>query len=251
MGCCVGRDPLTSHHLVWQEHTCVLHSIVGWGSTVGRWARVEGTPNDPNPNDPRAHMDSESLFKDGKLLPAITILGRALGTEAGDGHVLCLARACMCTPMPACMCVIVLVCTCVRSCVLVCVLTRPCARVCVHMCTQARAFLQQMFAQFLLGASPCESQGHAARTQMGRLRIPQRAMAPPLCPPGLPSPSMASSCYPRPHCRLPRPDPCRGAHPELHCSATQGAEPQLHQPDHPLKGAACLRAPHPTPPHSL
>ncbi|XP_075385503.1 mannose-1-phosphate guanylyltransferase regulatory subunit alpha isoform X2 [Tenrec ecaudatus] len=57
------------------EHTCVLHSIVGWGSTVGRWARVEGTPNDPNPNDPRAHMDSESLFKDGKLLPAITILG--------------------------------------------------------------------------------------------------------------------------------------------------------------------------------
>lgn len=48
---------------------------MGWGSTVGRWARVEGTPNDPNPNDPRARMDSESLFKDGKLLPAITILG--------------------------------------------------------------------------------------------------------------------------------------------------------------------------------
>uniref|UniRef100_A0A8C9JNC8 GDP-mannose pyrophosphorylase A n=1 Tax=Panthera tigris altaica TaxID=74533 RepID=A0A8C9JNC8_PANTA len=66
---------LTSHCRVWQEHTCVLHTIVGWGSTVGRWARVEGTPNDPNPNDPRAHMDSESLFKDGKLLPAITILG--------------------------------------------------------------------------------------------------------------------------------------------------------------------------------
>lgn len=67
----------TSHCCVWQEHTCVLHTIVGWGSTVGRWARVEGTPNDPNPNDPRAHMDSESLFKDGKLLPAITILGMA------------------------------------------------------------------------------------------------------------------------------------------------------------------------------
>lgn len=69
--------PLTSYCSIWQEHTCVLHSIVGWGSTVGRWARVEGTPNDPNPNDPRAHMDSESLFKDGKLLPAITILGMA------------------------------------------------------------------------------------------------------------------------------------------------------------------------------
>ena len=46
---------------------------------MGRWARVEGTPNDPNPNDPRAHMDSESLFRDGKLLPAITILGMLPG----------------------------------------------------------------------------------------------------------------------------------------------------------------------------
>lgn len=72
---------LAPHSLraVCQEHTCVLHSIVGWGSTVGRWARVEGTPNDPNPNDPRAHMDSESLFRDGKLLPAITILGMLPG----------------------------------------------------------------------------------------------------------------------------------------------------------------------------
>ncbi|XP_049744244.1 mannose-1-phosphate guanyltransferase alpha isoform X2 [Elephas maximus indicus] len=69
------RECIVLHGATLQEHTCVLHSIVGWGSTVGRWARVEGTPNDPNPNDPRAHMDSESLFKDGKLLPAITILG--------------------------------------------------------------------------------------------------------------------------------------------------------------------------------
>ncbi|KAB0399296.1 hypothetical protein E2I00_003114, partial [Balaenoptera physalus] len=69
------RESIVLHGATLQEHTCVLHSIVGWGSTVGRWARVEGTPSDPNPNDPRAHMDSESLFKDGKLLPAITILG--------------------------------------------------------------------------------------------------------------------------------------------------------------------------------
>ncbi|XP_060008003.1 mannose-1-phosphate guanyltransferase alpha isoform X5 [Lagenorhynchus albirostris] len=69
------RESIVLHGATLQEHTCVLHSIVGWGSTIGRWARVEGTPNDPNPNDPRAHMDSESLFKDGKLLPAITILG--------------------------------------------------------------------------------------------------------------------------------------------------------------------------------
>lgn len=69
------RESIVLHGATLQEHTCVLHSIVGWGSTIGRWARVEGTPNDPNPNDPRAHVDSESLFKDGKLLPAITILG--------------------------------------------------------------------------------------------------------------------------------------------------------------------------------
>lgn len=66
----------------------MLHSIVGWGSTVGRWARVEGTPNDPNPNDPRARMDSESLFKDGKLLPAITILGTAPGDIEGWENLL-------------------------------------------------------------------------------------------------------------------------------------------------------------------
>ncbi|XP_027729617.1 mannose-1-phosphate guanyltransferase alpha isoform X3 [Vombatus ursinus] len=69
------RESIVLHGATLQEHTCVLHSIVGWGSIVGRWARVEGTPNDPNPNDPWARMDSESLFRDGKLLPAITILG--------------------------------------------------------------------------------------------------------------------------------------------------------------------------------
>lgn len=70
---------------------------------MGRWARVEGTPNDPNPNDPRAHMDSESLFKDGKLLPAITILGMAsLGTRAGENLHRCwpcpvgMGHTCVC-----------------------------------------------------------------------------------------------------------------------------------------------------------
>ncbi|KAM9189065.1 mannose-1-phosphate guanylyltransferase regulatory subunit alpha isoform 2-T2 [Mergus octosetaceus] len=57
------------------DHTCVLNTIVGWDSTIGRWARVEGTPSDPNPNDPYAKIDSESLFRDGRLTPSITILG--------------------------------------------------------------------------------------------------------------------------------------------------------------------------------
>ncbi|KAL7991881.1 hypothetical protein Chor_016137 [Crotalus horridus] len=57
------------------DHTCVLNSIVGWDSTIGRWARVEGTPSDPNPNDPYAKINSETLFRDGRLTPSITILG--------------------------------------------------------------------------------------------------------------------------------------------------------------------------------
>lgn len=54
----------------------MLNSIVGWDSTVGKWARVEGTPSDPNPNDPYAKIDSETLFRDGGLTPSITILGK-------------------------------------------------------------------------------------------------------------------------------------------------------------------------------
>lgn len=62
----------------------MLNSIVGWDSTIGRWARVEGTPSDPNPNDPYAKIDSETLFRDGRLTPSITILGRC-----------CLAPGCL------------------------------------------------------------------------------------------------------------------------------------------------------------
>lgn len=54
----------------------MLNCIVGWDSTIGKWARVEGTPSDPNPNDPYAKIDSETLFRDGKLTPSITILGK-------------------------------------------------------------------------------------------------------------------------------------------------------------------------------
>nr|XP_025729712.1 mannose-1-phosphate guanyltransferase-like [Callorhinus ursinus] len=46
------HESIVLHGATLQEHTCVLHTIVGWGSTVGHWARVQGTPNDPNPNNP-------------------------------------------------------------------------------------------------------------------------------------------------------------------------------------------------------
>ncbi|XP_047001509.1 mannose-1-phosphate guanyltransferase alpha-A isoform X2 [Schistocerca americana] len=58
------------------DHSLVLHSIIGRGSRVGKWTRVEGTPCDPNPNKPFAKMDNPPLFNsDGRLNPSITILG--------------------------------------------------------------------------------------------------------------------------------------------------------------------------------
>uniref|UniRef100_A0A8D3A1U5 GDP-mannose pyrophosphorylase Aa n=1 Tax=Scophthalmus maximus TaxID=52904 RepID=A0A8D3A1U5_SCOMX len=69
------RESIILHGANLQDHCCVLNSIVGWDSTIGKWARVEGTPSDPNPNDPFAKIDSETLFRDGKLTPSITILG--------------------------------------------------------------------------------------------------------------------------------------------------------------------------------
>ncbi|XP_062861619.1 mannose-1-phosphate guanyltransferase alpha-A isoform X2 [Trichomycterus rosablanca] len=69
------RESIILHGATLQDHSCVLNSIIGWDSTIGRWARVEGTPSDPNPNDPYAKMDSETLFREGKLTPSITILG--------------------------------------------------------------------------------------------------------------------------------------------------------------------------------
>ncbi|XP_070570338.1 mannose-1-phosphate guanylyltransferase regulatory subunit alpha-A-like isoform X1 [Ptychodera flava] len=59
-----------------EDHSCILHSIVGWNSTVGMWSRVEGTPCDPNPNAQFSKIEGDTLFKnDGRLNPSITILG--------------------------------------------------------------------------------------------------------------------------------------------------------------------------------
>ena len=52
---------------------------------IGSWTRVEGTPNDPNPNKPFAKMENLPLFNDvGKLNPSITIVGKEF--------VICLAN---------------------------------------------------------------------------------------------------------------------------------------------------------------
>ncbi|XP_071871089.1 GDP-mannose pyrophosphorylase A [Bombus fervidus] len=66
-----------------QAHSIVLYSIVGKSSYVGEWARIEGTPCDPNPDKPFAKMENLPLFNtNGKLNPSITILGTSVRLAA-------------------------------------------------------------------------------------------------------------------------------------------------------------------------
>ncbi|XP_003383396.2 PREDICTED: mannose-1-phosphate guanyltransferase alpha-A-like [Amphimedon queenslandica] len=66
-----------------KEHSCILHSIVGWECELGAWSRVEGYPSDPNPNDPFGNVPKESLFnEDGRLNPSITILGQGVRIDS-------------------------------------------------------------------------------------------------------------------------------------------------------------------------
>lgn len=70
------RESIVLGNATIQDHTLILHSIIGWNSTVGAWARVEGTPCDPNPNKPFAKMENVPLFNhNGRLNPSITVLG--------------------------------------------------------------------------------------------------------------------------------------------------------------------------------
>ncbi|KAK0426253.1 hypothetical protein QR680_009608 [Steinernema hermaphroditum] len=70
------RESIILSDCILEEHSCVLHSVVGWRSVVGCWARVEGSPIAPNPNIPFAKLDNKPLFNtDGRLNPSLTILG--------------------------------------------------------------------------------------------------------------------------------------------------------------------------------
>lgn len=70
------RESIILEGAMLQDHSCILYSIVGWNSVIGAWTRVEGTPNDPNPNKPFAKLDIPSLFtNDGRLNPSITVIG--------------------------------------------------------------------------------------------------------------------------------------------------------------------------------
>ncbi|KAK3082846.1 hypothetical protein FSP39_006934 [Pinctada imbricata] len=70
------RESIVLEGATLQDHSCVLYSVIGWNATIGAWTRVEGTPNDPNPNKPFAKVEVKSTFtNDGKLNPSITVIG--------------------------------------------------------------------------------------------------------------------------------------------------------------------------------
>ena len=69
-----------------RHDACVLYSIIGWGSRVGAWARVEGTPTPV-----REH--STSIVKNGVKVQSITILGKECGV-ADEVRV----QNCVCLP---------------------------------------------------------------------------------------------------------------------------------------------------------
>ncbi|RDA89696.1 hypothetical protein CP533_5259 [Ophiocordyceps camponoti-saundersi (nom. inval.)] len=68
-----------------KHDACVLHSIIGWGSRVGAWARVEGTPTPVSSH-------STSIIKSGVKVQSITILGKdcAVGDEVHVQNCICL-----------------------------------------------------------------------------------------------------------------------------------------------------------------
>lgn len=59
------------------DHSLIKHAVLGMNTRVGHWTRIEGTPNDPNPNKAFAKMDNLPLFsQEGKLNPSVTVIGK-------------------------------------------------------------------------------------------------------------------------------------------------------------------------------
>jgi mannose-1-phosphate guanylyltransferase len=58
------------------NHTLIIHSIIGRNSKIGKWARIEGTSADPDANKPFTKIKNFPLFnQNGKLNASTTIIG--------------------------------------------------------------------------------------------------------------------------------------------------------------------------------
>jgi mannose-1-phosphate guanylyltransferase len=68
-----------------RHDACVLYSIIGWGSRVGAWARVEGSPTPVTSH-------TTSIVKNGIKVQSITILGKecGVGDEVRVQNCVCL-----------------------------------------------------------------------------------------------------------------------------------------------------------------
>lgn len=78
------KESIILQNAVISAHSLVLCSIVGWNCSIGTWARVEGTPGEPDPNQKFAKVQNPPLFNpDGKLNPSISVLGSNVKISGG------------------------------------------------------------------------------------------------------------------------------------------------------------------------
>jgi mannose-1-phosphate guanylyltransferase len=80
------KESIVLEDVVIKHDACVLYSIIGWGSRVGAWARVEGSPTPVGSH-------TTSIIKNGLKVQSITILGK----ECGVGDEI-RVQNCICLP---------------------------------------------------------------------------------------------------------------------------------------------------------
>ncbi|CAH1758430.1 18812_t:CDS:10 [Entrophospora sp. SA101] len=61
-----------------KDNSCILNSIIGWGSKIGTWARVEGT---------QQANDQISIIQDGIVVQSITILAKEVIVQDEVWHI--------------------------------------------------------------------------------------------------------------------------------------------------------------------
>lgn len=69
------RESIILDDCVIEDHSLIIHTIIGKNSKVGKWARIEGTAVDPDPNKPFAKIKNLPLFnQNGKLNPSTCVV---------------------------------------------------------------------------------------------------------------------------------------------------------------------------------
>ena len=61
------KDSIILDNVEIKANSCILYSIIGWGSKIGTWARVEGTPTT---------NDQTVITQNGVKVESIAILGK-------------------------------------------------------------------------------------------------------------------------------------------------------------------------------